>query len=89
LPIFLRAIKLRLTKLNLSPDKDRRNTEELKHFQQLSEKALGKKADNSAALLQFNWLLEEYRIALFAQELKTSVPVSTKRLLEFLQKQMG
>ena len=28
------------------------------------------------------WLLEELRISLFAQELKTSVPVSAKRLSE-------
>ena len=31
-------------------------------------------------LEQFGWLLEELRVALFAQELKTPVPVSAKRL---------
>jgi ATP-dependent helicase HrpA len=34
----------------------------------------------SAGLAQFGWLLEELRVALFAQELKTPVPVSAKRL---------
>jgi len=29
---------------------------------------------------QFGWLLEELRVSLFAQELKTPVPVSVKRL---------
>jgi ATP-dependent helicase HrpA len=29
---------------------------------------------------EFRWLLEELRVALFAQELKTSSPVSVKRL---------
>jgi ATP-dependent helicase HrpA len=29
---------------------------------------------------QFRWLLEELRVSLFAQELKTPIPVSTKRL---------
>ena len=29
---------------------------------------------------QFRWLLEELRVQLFAQELKTPVPVSVKRL---------
>lgn len=32
------------------------------------------------ALRQFRWMLEELRVSLFAQELKTSVPVSVKRL---------
>jgi ATP-dependent helicase HrpA len=31
-------------------------------------------------LEQFRWLLEELRVALFAQELKTPTPVSAKRL---------
>ena len=33
-----------------------------------------------AELEQFGWLLEELRVSLFAQELKTPVPVSAKRL---------
>ena len=31
-------------------------------------------------LTQFRWLLEELRVSLFAQELKTPMPVSVKRL---------
>jgi ATP-dependent helicase HrpA len=31
---------------------------------------------------QFRWLLEELRVQLFAQELRTPAPVSTKRLLK-------
>ena len=34
----------------------------------------------STNLEQFRWLLEELRVSLFAQELKTPTPVSTKRL---------
>jgi len=33
-----------------------------------------------AELEQFGWLLEELRVSLFAQELKTPFPVSAKRL---------
>jgi ATP-dependent helicase HrpA len=32
------------------------------------------------ALQQFRWLLEEFRVSLFAQELGTTCPVSAKRL---------
>jgi ATP-dependent helicase HrpA len=34
----------------------------------------------TAEFVQFGWLLEELRVSLFAQELKTPVPVSVKRL---------
>ena len=34
---------------------------------------------------QFGWLLEELRVSLFAQELKTPVPVSAKRLAKLWQ----
>ena len=35
---------------------------------------------NRKALERYRWLLEEYRISLFAQEVKTSEPVSPERL---------
>jgi ATP-dependent helicase HrpA len=34
-------------------------------------------------LEEFRWLIEELRISLFAQELKTPFPVSSKRLQRF------
>ncbi len=34
-------------------------------------------------LEEFRWLIEELRISLFAQELKTPFPVSAKRLQKF------
>ena len=39
----------------------------------------------SAELEQFGWLLEELRVSLFAQQLKTPVPVSAKRLTKLWQ----
>ena len=39
----------------------------------------------AAELEQFGWLLEELRVSLFAQELKTPVPVSAKRLAKLWQ----
>jgi ATP-dependent helicase HrpA len=37
----------------------------------------------------FRWLLEEYRVSLYAQQLKTAVPVSAKRLADAWQKRAG
>jgi ATP-dependent helicase HrpA len=39
----------------------------------------------SPELDQFGWLLEELRVSLFAQELRTPVPVSAKRLAKLWQ----
>ena len=35
---------------------------------------------NNRTLSEFRWMLEEYRVSLFAQELHTPEPVSPKRL---------
>jgi ATP-dependent helicase HrpA len=39
-----------------------------------------KAGTTSSALEEFRWLIEELRVSLFAQELKTPFPVSAKRL---------
>ena len=41
---------------------------------------LRSKGVTDARMLEFRWLLEELRISLFAQELRTPQPVSLKRL---------
>jgi len=35
---------------------------------------------NAAALDEYRWMLEEYRVSIFAQELHTPEPISSKRL---------
>src|SRR4029077_13259829 len=44
-----------------------------------------KSGEPDARLEQFRWMLEELRVQLFAQELKTPVPVSVKRLTKMWQ----
>ncbi|HUP30030.1 MAG TPA: DUF3418 domain-containing protein, partial [Usitatibacter sp.] len=46
------------------------------------------KADHDAGrrdakLEEYRWLIEELRVSLFAQELRTPLPVSAKRLQKF------
>jgi ATP-dependent helicase HrpA len=40
----------------------------------------GQRCEADAELVQYRWMLEEFRVSLFAQKLGTSVPVSAKRL---------
>ncbi|MCP4367433.1 MAG: DUF3418 domain-containing protein, partial [Deltaproteobacteria bacterium] len=36
--------------------------------------------EKKEAVEEYFWLVEEYKVSLFAQELKTAIPVSKKRL---------
>lgn len=83
LPRYLKAIGVRLDKLRLDPTRDTRWTSEWQlaaaPWQRgVKEKQNGRLADPKMA--EFRWLLEELRVSLFAQELKTPMPVSVKRL---------
>ena len=40
------------------------------------------RSDRDPAVRQMRWMIEEYRVSLFAQELRTAFPVSVKRLGE-------
>jgi len=88
-PRYLKAATLRLDKLRNDPTRDARLMGEwqilAKPWQR--EFASRQKASVSDAFLEeFRWLLEELRVALFAQELRTPTPVSVKRLQKAWQR---
>jgi len=37
-------------------------------------------------VVQLRWMIEEYRVSLFAQDLKTSMPVSDKRIADQVER---
>jgi ATP-dependent helicase HrpA len=76
-PRYLKAIELRLEKLRADPARDARLMSELAP---LLTAWLRAPRPLDAERAQFGWLLEELRVSLFAQSLKTPVPVSAKRL---------
>ncbi len=82
LPRYLKAAALRLDKLRADPERDSRLYAELARLEQPYRRELHSKnrREADADFQQFGWLLEELRVSLFAQELKTPVPVSAKRL---------
>jgi ATP-dependent helicase HrpA len=83
LPRYLKAASLRLDKLRADPARDARLAAELASVEVPFRREATARARHGAAqpgLEQFGWLLEELRVSLFAQELKTPVPVSVKRL---------
>jgi len=87
-PRYLKAAAMRLDKLRADPQRDARLAVELSTLEQPYRRELGVRLKNgtvSAEFDQFGWLLEELRVSLFAQELKTPVPVSAKRLAKLWQ----
>jgi ATP-dependent helicase HrpA len=83
-PRFVKGISIRIDKLTSQVAKDCEYTAELRSFaigvEGLREKQQFLTSDLAYLLLDFQWLLEEYRVSLFAQQLKTRSPVSAKRL---------
>ncbi|MDR2240913.1 MAG: ATP-dependent RNA helicase HrpA [Zoogloeaceae bacterium] len=82
-PRYLKAAALRLDKLRTDPPRDARLAQEFAALYKPweRERLTRRKAGAPDPWLEdFRWLLEELRVALFAQELKTPMPVSVKRL---------
>jgi ATP-dependent helicase HrpA len=80
-PRYLKGIALRITKLKADTARDARASAELSPLKQQYQRAGSQwRAGADPRLDEFRWLLEELRISLFAQELKTPMPVSIKRL---------
>ncbi|PIE82871.1 MAG: ATP-dependent RNA helicase HrpA [Candidatus Contendobacter odensis] len=83
LPRYLRAIELRIQKFRMAPDKDRQRCSQILPLWENCKRQWARNAERErydAELIHFRWLLEELRVSQFAQELKTAMPVSVKRL---------
>jgi ATP-dependent helicase HrpA len=87
-PRYLKAASLRLEKLRADPQRDARLAADFSPLLaqwQREQLKQAKSGQPDSRLEQFRWLLEELRVQLFAQELKTPVPVSVKRLTKMWQ----
>ncbi|TAL74692.1 MAG: ATP-dependent RNA helicase HrpA [Rhodanobacter sp.] len=77
LPRYLKAMRLRAERLQQDPAKDQqRMLQVLPYWREY----LKRRAEGAEGLDELRWLIEEWRVSLFAQELKTAEPVSAKRL---------
>jgi ATP-dependent helicase HrpA len=81
LPRYLKAVVMRLDKLRADPQRDADRLAELRPLEQRYWRVLADRRGTADARLdEFRWLIEELRVSLFAQELRTPQPVSVKRL---------
>ena len=81
LPRYLKAVVMRLDKLRSDPARDAQRLAELRPLEQRwVRRTADLKGAPHARMDEYRWLLEELRVSLFAQELRTPQPVSPKRL---------
>jgi len=79
-PRYLKAINVRLEKLRADPSRDTRLVAEWLQVAAPWQRAQKERGANDPKMIEFRWLLEELRVSLYAQELRTPMPVSVKRL---------
>ena len=81
-PRYLKAMNIRLEKLRTNASRDAQLMAEWQtaasQFQRTVKNQPLKNID--PRMIEFRWMLEELRVSLFAQELRTPMPVSSKRL---------
>ncbi|WP_414684455.1 ATP-dependent RNA helicase HrpA [Methylotenera sp.] len=84
IPRYLKALRLRIEKHPANPDRDGKNAASVglvwQKWQDKVNALNTAHLDVPQHLQDFRWLIEELRVSLFAQELKTPFPVSLKRL---------
>ena len=89
LPRYLKALVTRMERAKLNPVKDQERAKQLAPYLTALQKLQAnppKAVEVRRRLEEFRWMVEEYKVSLFAQELGTAVPVSPQRLDQQLQR---
>ncbi|PRC92326.1 ATP-dependent RNA helicase HrpA [Solimicrobium silvestre] len=79
-PRYLKAITVRMDKMRADPARDTRLMQEWAEAASGWQRTSSQAKSSDVKLQEYRWMLEELRVSLFAQELKTPMPVSAKRL---------
>jgi ATP-dependent helicase HrpA len=77
-PRYLKAIALRINKAKQGNME--RDLETYQQIKPLWQRYLAVSSSNHPRVAEYRWAVEELRVGLFAQELRTPMPVSAKRL---------
>lgn len=89
MPRYLQGLEKRLEKIDIDPNKDQLQISEIQtlldQYKSLAEQPT---YQNNERLQAVRWMLEELRLSLFSQPLKTLMPVSIKRVQKALKEVM-
>jgi len=86
-PRYLKALLTRIERAALNPSKDQERARQIAPYQKALnqlQSASPRSPEARQATEEFRWLIEEFKVSVFAQELGTAFPVSAKRLDEKL-----
>ncbi len=89
LPRYLKALLIRVERAALNPVKDQERQRQLASYQEAMKKFRAeppRSAEARREMESFRWMIEEFKVSLFAQELGTIVPVSPQRLQQQLER---
>jgi ATP-dependent helicase HrpA len=82
-PRYLKALLTRVERAKLNPIKDQERARQLAPYQEALRKLEASPSKSMEARRHINelrWMIEEFKVSLFAQELGTAIPISVKRL---------
>ncbi|MDR3389135.1 MAG: ATP-dependent RNA helicase HrpA [Rudaea sp.] len=79
-PRYLKAMRLRAERLRQDATRDQARMLTVRGYWREYLRLKAGRGSGDAALAELRWLIEELRVSLFAQELKTAEPVSPKKL---------
>jgi ATP-dependent helicase HrpA len=85
---YLKALRVRAERAVVNPAKDQERSRAVAPFVEALKQLQANRVESESArecLEQFRWMVEEFRVSVFAQELGTAVSVSPKRLEEQLR----
>jgi len=85
LPRYLKAMRLRAERLRQDATRDQARMLTVRLYWSEYLKLKASHGGEDEALAELRWLIEELRVSLFAQELKTAEPVSPKRLGKLIE----
>jgi len=91
LPRYIEAKELRVTRAKNDPKKDRTKAAQVEGFSAALlkiEQSVSTKTspDRKQTIEEFRWMIEEFKVSLFAPELRTAYPVSAQRLIKEYKK---
>ena len=80
---YLRGVRVRIDRARSNPSGDRTKESRVAPYWERYHEAIlgtGPKIANRDALTEYRWMVEEFRVSVFAPEVRAAIPVSEKRL---------
>ena len=87
---YIKAVGIRAQRAHIDFEKDKIKAEKIRPFydslnQLLETLSSHASTEKRSAIEEYFWMVEEYKVSIFAQELKAAIPISKKRLTQKLK----